>query len=540
MVRRRLIGLSALALVSTAGRCGPPPVVEPPTMTVSIEVVDAATQAGLPDATVRYWFAGPSPDSAVSATTDAHGRVVFVVPASVTASHLWISVEGYLPAEQHVDARPGLLVRVLLAAEPPPLPSRRGLVRLEGRALVDDAGPFLGHGATLFWGLWGYQHDRERLEANLRYLAETPAIDHIRVLGTVGGPWWADRTIDPREPGYDAALAGLADLAFDRYGLRLEVTIFGGIDCTPTPTERRALVDRVLEVARGREHKFLLIEIVNEGAGNGFGGTEGIAELRALTRHANERTAIPVAASSYHEDPAAMCALYAGQIADVATMHFDRDISKAEGPWRPVRQPWGYPGELACPVELPPGDSNEPIGPFSSVAEERDPTRLIAQTVVAHIAGLPLSVIHTGPGIWGGGKGGAARGIPANLWETPGLTETLRGLAAVTAGLPSDLPAWSRQNSGWTGSPWTVDNFWPEGGDQGAVRVYSAVRGQAIVTAVIGVKRYVRLTARWPMAVDVIRMRTGDVVETRTLAAGELLRLEEDLGAWLLVSRDAR
>ena len=526
--------LVTLALLSACHPLPPQPPLEP-SFTIGFRAVDAATSVVIPKATVRYWFTGNTPEAAAVAETNYQGRVFFKVPGGVTASHVWVTASGYQPFEQHVDARPGLELVVQLAANPPPRPMRQGRVRLEGHTLVDETGPFLGHGATLFWGLWGYQHDRARLEQNLAYLADSRAIDHVRVLASVGGDWWADRHADPNAPDYDQALAELTDLVYDKYGMRTEWTIFGGVEDTPTAASREMLVDRVLAMTRGREEKVILLETANEAAGNGFGGAAGLAELRQLTRRMNDATSILVAASSIHEDPAAFCDVYGAGVADIATIHFDRDIGKAEGVWRPVRQPWGYPGEFPCDG-LPPGDSNEPIGPYSSVAEERDPTRLVAQAVVAHIAGLPLSVLHTGPGIWGGGKGGQARGIPANLWDTPGLTDTLKGLAAVTAVLPPRLASWSKQNSGWAGTPFGVDAFWPEGGTHGAVRVYSATQGTQFVTAAIGVRGYVELTPRWPMSFELRPMRAGETA-TYTVKSGETVRLSEGSGAWLLIGQ---
>src|SRR5262245_52030517 len=75
--------------------------------------------------------------------------------------------------------------------------ARRGIVRLADQVFVDDNGPFLGVGATLFWAGWGYQHDRARLEQNLDFLA-TRGVDYIRVLGVVGPRGWPDRTVAAR------------------------------------------------------------------------------------------------------------------------------------------------------------------------------------------------------------------------------------------------------------------------------------------------------------------------------------------------------
>lgn len=445
-----------------------------------------------------------------------------------------VAAEGFRPWATTI-ALPAAKDMVLEASLERSVRQRRGVVRLEGWSLVDDDGPFLATGATLFWGLWGYQHDRTRLEANLRWLAETQAVDYIRVLGTVGGQGWEDRSVDCRAPGWEADVAGLTDLAYDTFGLRLEWTLFGGLNHTPTRADQEAAVDGLLRAVRGREHKVVLLETANEGWQTGFGGEAGLAELRALTRRLNAGTDILVAATSNHEG--LFCETYAGGIADLATIHFDRETRLADGPWRPVRQPWGYPGELNCTFTLPPGSSNEPIGPYSSVAEERDPTRLIAQVLVAHLAGLPTSVMHAGPGIYGGGWASGKSGSPANLWETDRLADTLQGLAAIKALLPGDLASWDRHNSGWATAPFAVDELWPDANaDHGAVRVYSARRGEQFVTLAFGIRQYVTLTARWPMSVDLIRVPDGEVIGRRDLNAGETWRLEEGDGAWLLRS----
>jgi hypothetical protein len=75
--------------------------------------------------------------------------------------------------------------------------------------------------------------------------------DYIRVLGVVGSPgdrpgpvcgsgvqgWdsWRDRRLDPGAAQYAQNVAGLTDWAYREYGLRVQWSIFGGIDFTPTP-----------------------------------------------------------------------------------------------------------------------------------------------------------------------------------------------------------------------------------------------------------------------------------------------------------------
>ena len=117
--------------------------------------------------------------------------------------------------------------------------SRPGIVRFENHAAVDDAGAFNALGASLFSGLWQFEHDRGWLDDQLRLLADHD-VDYVRVLGIVGPKFWSDRTVDPRAPGYDARVAAFTDHVYDRFGLRVEWSIFGGVDTTPTPESRRA------------------------------------------------------------------------------------------------------------------------------------------------------------------------------------------------------------------------------------------------------------------------------------------------------------
>jgi hypothetical protein len=152
----------------------------------------------------------------------------------------------------------GTVLLIGLTALQPGLPrhsaegAKAGAVRPDGRAVADAAGPFNALGATLFWGAWAYKFDRSRLERNLKVLSAA-GVDYVRVLGSVGGASWEDRQTDPRWPDYDAIIAGMTDLAYDRYGLRVQWTVFGGAPFTPAGAERQALVDRFASLAKGRE-----------------------------------------------------------------------------------------------------------------------------------------------------------------------------------------------------------------------------------------------------------------------------------------------
>lgn len=420
----------------------------------------------------------------------------------------------------------GETVRATVQVTCPRRPARAGRVRLQGRALVDDDGAFQALGATLFWAPWAYKHDRPKLEAALALLQQN-GFHYLRALGVVGDPngpdYWDGREIDVHWSDYDAVIAGLTDLAYDQYGLRVQWTLIGdGQFAVPTSADRYALADRFLAMSHGREHKLMLFEVANEAWQNGFPGSGGVAELRALTRYLNDRTDVLVAASAPDgHDCAAVEALYSGDVADVATIHFDRDVSKTEGPWRPVRQPWEH---LYCAA--PVGSNNEPIGPGSSVASETDPVRLNAASVATYVANIPFYVFHTRAGVRG----------DAPLSDMAGLG----AFTALASFVPGDLSAWTRKNAHWADSPFRAfagdasgtlhaDAMWPDfgaGATSGAVRAYGDVAddGRFFVFA-MGIKGSAFFEPRRPVDFDVIEPMTGAVRAHLSLGADERFEL---------------
>ena len=138
--------------------------------------------------------------------------------------------------------------------------------------------------------------------------------------------------------------------------------------------------------------------MANEAWQNGFPGAQGIADLRAFTRHLTDRTAVPVAITSNADtSDEGIIALYRGSAADLATVHFSRDIRTREGGWLPVRDAYRA-GDLPG---VPPVISNEPIGPGASVSSEDDPIKLCAAAVFAYLANLPAYVYHSRAGVQG-------------------------------------------------------------------------------------------------------------------------------------------
>lgn len=241
------------------------------------------------------------------------------------------------------------------------------------------------------------------------------------------------------------------------------------------------------------------------------------AQVLALTQYMRDRTDILVAASApAGQECADALELYAGDVADLATIHFDRRTDLADGAWRPVRQPWEH---LYC-EGLPVGSNNEPIGPGASVNTEEDPVKLVAAAIATYVSNLPLYVFHTGAGVRG----------DDDLWEMSGADAFVH----VDAIVPGDLASWSRRNAHWADSPFLVyaedsggglhpDQMWPDLGEPaaGVVRAYGDVSGDDFFVFPMGILDHVLIEARRAMTFDVIDPMTGAVLETVTLDAGQ-------------------
>ena len=193
---------------------------------------------------------------------------------------------------------------------------RAGRVRVVGHSLADDDGPFLGLGVSYFTALWRCKHDRPRLEADLAFLSRQ-GFNYYRMLSMVGHhPAWEGREIAPVSftnrdgkrveawPDYWQQLRDLIDLAYDRYGMRTQITIFADAQLMPDKEARIEHMRKLLaDVVPGREHKIILLEVANEAWQNGFPGDEGVADLREFAKYLGDRTEIPVAITSNHDWP---------------------------------------------------------------------------------------------------------------------------------------------------------------------------------------------------------------------------------------------
>jgi len=266
------------------------------------------------------------------------------------------------------------------------------------------------------------------------------------------------------------------------------------------------------EVVRGREHKIILLEVANEAWQNGFPGKQGVVDLREFAKYLGERTQVPVAITSNHDGEENFEAVYAGNVADVATWHFSRDRRTDDG-WKPVYDCW----DLAVRKGFPPVSSNEPIGPGSSVNAEREPIRLVMAAAFAYAAKLPMYVFHSDAGVLG----------RTRFEDTPAIDQFTHILRL----LPPDLPNWQRSDGREDGAPFvTMD---------GCVRNTGARNADRFVCVPIGVRPPgLTLQARHALEFTAFNPLTGDTVKSATLRKGERLTVPQGPGALILIGRN--
>ena len=372
--------------------------------------------------------------------------------------------------------------------------------------------------ASLFRAAWAYRHDRAWLESQLDYLARH-RFDAIRALGIVGDPeepdYWDGREIDWRWDDHEAVIAGLTDLAHDRYGIQVQWTIFADAQASiPAEADRGLLVERFIAMSRGREKKILAFEVANEYLKNGFEGKDGLRQLRRFARRIRDATGVPVAASAHGPE---LCALYRGGDVDFATVHFDRSAPYAG--WSPVQEPWRIArrkGHVAS-CELPQmASNNEPAGPGSSVESVPDPLPTVMAAVNTYLAGLPIYVLHTGPGV----RDDPAHetGLrPSGFAELEGAPALFGGMAAMRGYLPKEVVEWVSMSGKDAAFPFDIEGR--------AAVALGARRGSTFVVAVSAIESEVTLVARREANVRGHDPLTGTAFEDRRLRRGDRWRI---------------
>lgn len=402
----------------------------------------------------------------------------------------------------------------------PNIARRTGRVRADNRCFADDGGPFNALSCSLFYGLSAYRDRRDVFDANCQFLAEH-GFHAFRVMSELGPPLFSDRVADPNAADYDASLTGMIDYAYDVFGLRTELVIFGGTDFNTSIQQREAHVDRIARLLNDRKDRIHFVEIINEGWQTFHGGT--LADIKRLAQRFRSSSDLLVATTDSPDWDTGHEQTYGGSVANVSTVHLPRD--QTEDGWRAVRQPWEARQQHDPSLMA----NDEPVGPESSVAQDRDPMRLVMHAVVTYISGLSHYTLHTGAGVTGGnGQDSHARST-VNVFDYPEVREAAKGYLAMQAYLPPDLANWQKQNWHWGGHPFHKSmegQNWPnDGSGRGVVNDYGATSGQQFITAPSGLRGHYDVKARANMAFDVINPLTGEVVQHVTLNGGQSHRL---------------
>lgn len=445
--------------------------------------------------------------------------------AVATVEHInWRAGPEFIRWEREYGAP--LTLRKLLegqwpSAPPPPPPStkRFGLVRQVGdHAIEDDDGRFVAIGATFFSAVYLERHDPQRLEEELTFIksAGRGAVDYLRILGALGGDcddYWREIRINPTDSEYREFLGRTIDRIYDRHGMRVALSIFGG-DCWDHP--RRLTIDDVLAVIASRVDKVIYLEVSNEAWQTEYEGD--FDALIADTNYLVARTPHLVASSSAFgaecEGPEGWQA-YAGQGATLFTEHYDREINLSEGPWRPVRQPWEF---LFCEGIPGVATNDEPIGPGSSVESDDDPWRLVSAAAVSFIANHSFYTFHSTAGVRN----------DTRFSELPRIRETLAGFAALKTYVPASIVAWDEQNHHWDGHPFEVVRIWPDEGPPGAVRAYAVTSGDQFKVLPMGINGSVSLRAKQDMTIELIDPLTATLIQRQDLDRGETLVVSDN------------
>jgi hypothetical protein len=419
-----------------------------------------------------------------------------------------------------VDPVPVILVVPVIPTPPDPPAVRRGVVRAEGRVFADDTGRFRPFGGTLFWALYGWKNEQQRVKDNLAWLANH-GVQYVRILGQVG---WPTETIDPAWPDYVPLLSNFLDTAYNTYGLRTEITCVGG-GGTFSSTD---LATRVVAAVKGREHTVMHLEVANEYFAT-FNNNE--PEMRKMADILRQLPLLLAPSSPGGGNEIELSRLMQTGPYTMATVHKQRD--NGDHDWRFVRQNWDYK-DKPWPVS-----NNEPKGPFASVSHSEDPLRLAMDRAVGILCGVGAYVLHNANGIFGRPNDHASGGHrSANVWELDNADAIYDGVAHVDSLIPDGVENWTNSNDHWTPPnpvhplPVPPEQFWEIGrGDHGVNKNYAAIDGGRFVCMPCGVLNFVEMRARQPCEIKVFHPVTRKLVVQRRLSAGETVRLEGDANA---------
>lgn len=379
------------------------------------------------------------------------------------------------------------------APSKPPLGDKRlGLVRADGRAVVDDTGSFYPLGLTFFWSMQGEKYEADHYHANLDWSAKK-GFDFHRILAEVD--WEGNREIDPQSPEWHdwrAILERVIDLAYDGYGIRTQVTLRG----KGTAVDHIWLAREVGDIAAARQHKVISTEMENEY----LVGGDPLDELVEMAREVKSRTPHLLGLSTPGDEATAEELDQA--LHEVGGQLYIRHLDRGTGDykWRQVRQSYDFHND-------PPfvGWSNEPAGPASSVATNDNPLQLAMTRAVGIMCGAPGYVLHTGTGVYGDGKSHPTAGPrPPNFWEIENIDDIVDAVRGIDKLIPAGVPNWTVANTQWKPpnpvAPFQPHNHWEGDHGDGVNKAYSALAPDGrVIQMPCGVRGHVRMTASYPL-----------------------------------------
>jgi hypothetical protein len=150
-----------------------------------------------------------------------------------------------------------------------------------------------------------------------------------------------------------------------------------------------------------------------------------------------------------------------------------------------------------------------------------DPAALAALAAVTYGAGIGAFVLHTGPGVRGGGAADLARARHRNLWELPTGARIAAGLSTVIKLVPGDFANWEKHDalSDDPNRPFDVK-------DRTAVAgVYCFAKNPEFACVAAGIRKPVALVARRKLAAGVHQLVGGGASTSKSFPSGSILNL---------------
>lgn len=433
--------------------------------------------------------------------------------------NLNITSDGYIDKWVPIDVVPEERLVINLEKIPAPVyKKRKGNVRIINKSAIDDDGFHLFLGTTLFPYRWMLDNSQLRIDDNLRFLAESD-IDYIRYFVEVGNPnddtdGWSDRKTDP-----STFTERYINYAYDNFGIRSAICIFGGCFYSDTRDKRINTVQRVIDVVKKCSEKVIWIEIVNEFHGQ----LDDADEVRSLCNLVQSQLpnvlCIPSSPEGWQED---FDTIYKDNTGTLGSIHHERVDKEAH--WGYVRGPYSARELERVPSAF---TNDEGVGPKSSGVSDDDPLRLGFFAATGYIVREPFFTLHTGAGVYMGGKGGITHNREANIYEVNNIDSILDAINNVRSLLPQDVTSWPEYNGNRSEHLLPADYVWADDNSftSGVLRCYMAISGNNFVMLPYSIFNFADFTAKVNMNVRVYDIMNGEKLDETNLSSGNKIRL---------------